>query len=72
MGVYVTINSDDLGMMRFDIVDEYVAVYVVFGYDLEIMEDLSFGVIDVSFVLVDECAVLCIWFFGEFDALWVG
>ena len=38
-GVLVTLNSDDPGMMGFDVADEYVAVAHAFGYSLEDMED---------------------------------
>ncbi len=68
-GVLVTINSDDPGMMQFDIADEYAAVSHAFGYDLETMEDLSLGAIEASFAPVDERVALKQTFEAEFDAL---
>ncbi len=68
-GVRVTINSDDPGMMRFDIADEYEAVHAAFGYDLETMEDFSLGAIDASFAPADEKGALRGRFLTEFDAL---
>lgn len=68
-GVRVTVNSDDPGMMRFDIADEYEAVHAAFGYDLETMEDLALGAIDASFAPDGEKVALRRRFLGEFDAL---
>ena len=68
-GVRVTINSDDPGMMGFDIADEYAAVHAAFGYDLETMEALSLGAIDASFAPAGEQASLRRRFEREFDAL---
>jgi adenosine deaminase len=68
-GVAVTINSDDPGMMRLDIADEYEAVHAAFGYDLETMEALSLAAIEASFAPDDEKAALRRRFAVEFDAL---
>ena len=68
-GVMVTVNSDDPGMMRFDIADEYVAVARAFDYSLEDMEDLSLTAIDASFAPDDEKQALRDRFRREFDEL---
>ena len=53
-GVLATLNSDDPGMMRFDIADEYVAVARAFEYSLEDMEDISLAGIDACWAPDDE------------------
>jgi adenosine deaminase len=68
-GVKVTVNSDDPGMMRFDLADEYVAVADAYGYDLETMEDLSLAALDASWAPADEKSALRRRFLDEFDAL---
>ena len=68
-GVLVTVNSDDPGMMRFDIADEYAAVAAAYGYSLEDMESISLAGIDASFALDDEKRALRERFLREFDAL---
>jgi adenosine deaminase len=68
-GVNVTINSDDPGMMQFDIADEYEAVQAAFFYDLETMETLSRAAIDASFAPDDERVSLHRRFAAEFEAL---
>lgn len=68
-GVLVTVNSDDPGMMRFDIADEYVAVARAYGYPLEDMEDISLAGIDASWAPDDEKAALRSRFLREFDDL---
>jgi len=68
-GVHVTINSDDPGMMRFDIADEYAAVWRAFDYDLETMEQLSLDGIAASFAPEDEVKALVRRFEAYFDAL---
>ena len=68
-GVHVTINSDDPGMMRFDIADEYVAVSSAYGYDLATMEELSLGAIDASWAPAEEKAALRARFEAEMDGL---
>ena len=65
----VTVNSDDPGMMRFDLADEYEAVHAAFGYDLETMEGLALGAIDASFAPDAERRALRARFITEFDAL---
>jgi adenosine deaminase len=67
--VHVTINSDDPGMMRFDIADEYAAVWSAFDYSLEDMEQLALGGITASFAPPDEQRALTRRFEAEFDAL---
>ncbi len=68
-GVHVTINSDDPGMMRFDIADEYAAVWRAFGYSLEDMEQLALDGITASFAPPDEQRALTRRFESEFDTL---
>jgi adenosine deaminase len=68
-GVLVTVNSDDPGMMRFDIADEYAAVWSAYGYSLEDMEQLALDGITASFAPDDEKAALRRRFETEFDAL---
>ncbi len=69
LGVAVTLNSDDPGMMRFDLADEYVAVADAYGYDLDIMEDLSLASIAASWASAPEKAELRARFVAEFDDL---
>ena len=68
-GVAVTVNSDDPGMMRFDLADEYVAVARAFDYTLEDMEDVCLAGIDASWAPDDEKSALRSRFLGEFDEL---
>jgi adenine deaminase len=68
-GVLATLNSDDPGMMRFDIADEYVAVARAFGYSLEDMEDISVAGIDACWAPDDEKQALRDRFEGDFDRL---
>jgi len=68
-GVHVTLNSDDPGMMGFDLADEYVAVRDAYGYDLETMEAVSLAAIDASWAPDDERRALRARFIEEFDAL---
>ncbi len=68
-GVLVTVNSDDPGMMRFDIADEYEAVARAYGYSLEAMEAISLAGIDACFAADDEKAALRARFGVEFDEL---
>lgn len=68
-GVLATINSDDPGMMQFDIADEYVAVADAFAYTLEQMEELSLDSIESSWASDDEKRSLRLRFESEFDAL---
>lgn len=69
LGVLVTLNSDDPGMMRFDVADEYVAVAEAFGYELEDMEAISLAGIDSCWAPEDEKKLLRERFQGEFDEL---
>jgi len=68
-GVLVTINSDDPGMMGTTICDDYEQIARGFGYDLDTMEDLALGAIDVSFAPADEQSALRGRFTAEMDAL---
>ena len=54
MGVLVTVNSDDPGMMGTTIADDYEAVWRAFGWDLETMEQLGFDAIEASWAPEDE------------------
>ncbi|HZQ58757.1 MAG TPA: adenosine deaminase [Acidimicrobiales bacterium] len=58
LGVLVTVNSDDPGMMGTDVRDDYEAVWRAFGWDLEAMEQLGFDAIDASWAPPDEKAAL--------------
>lgn len=69
LGVLVSLNSDDPGMMRFDLADEYVAVADAFGYALEDMEAISLAGIDSCWAPEDEKEALRKRFHGEFDQL---
>jgi adenosine deaminase len=53
-GVLVTLNSDDPGMMRFDVADEYVAVARAYGYSLEDMESIALAGITACWAPDDE------------------
>lgn len=68
-GVLATLNSDDPGMMRFDIADEYVAVAHAFEYSLEDMEDISLAGIDACWAPDDEKQALRDRFERDFDRL---
>ena len=68
-GVHVTVNSDDPGMMVWDLADEYVAVADAFGYDFTTMEDLSLDAIAASWAPDDEQRALRERFLAEFAAL---
>ena len=68
-GVLATVNSDDPGMMRFDIADEYVAVAAAYGYTLEQMEQISLDGIEASWMADADKAAMRGSFLTEFDAL---
>ena len=68
-GVHVTVNSDDPGMMRFDLAEEYVAVADAFAYDLDTMEDLALAALDASWAEPAEKAAQRARFLAEFDEL---
>lgn len=68
-GVLATVNSDDPGMMQFDIADEYVAVADAFGYSLEQMEQFSLDGIESSWASDDEKRTLRARFENDFDTL---
>ncbi len=68
-GVHITLNSDDPGMMLWDLADEYVAVAEAFDYDLETMEQLALDALDASWAQADEKAALRTRLLGEFDEL---
>lgn len=69
LGVNVTLNSDDPGMMQFDLAAEYVAVQSAYGYDLADMEAISLAGIDASWAPADEKMVRRERFAREFDSL---
>jgi adenosine deaminase len=68
-GVHITLNSDDPGMMRWDLADEFVAVADTFGYDLEAMEDLALAALDASWAQPSEKDTLRARMLADFDAL---
>ena len=68
-GVLATVNSDDPGMMQFDIADEYVAVASAYGYSLEEMEQISLDGIEASWLPDDGKVAMRSRVLGEFDAL---
>jgi adenosine deaminase len=67
--VLATLNSDDPGMMRFDVADEYVAVASAYGYSLDEMERISLDGIEASWAPEDEKRARRVEFLTEFDAL---
>ena len=69
LGVPVTVNSDDPGMMGTTICDDYEAVADRFDYDATTMEDIAFDAIDASWAPVDEQAALRARFRAEMDDL---
>ncbi len=69
LGVLVTLNSDDPGMMGFDLADEYSAMHTAFGLDLETMEEYALAGIDASWAPDDEKALYRAGFLAEFDDL---
>ena len=69
LGVLATVNSDDPGMMRFDVADEYSAVSGAYGWDLDTMEAISLDGITASFAPAGEQRALRERFCREFDAL---
>ena len=68
-GVHITLNSDDPGMMMWDLADEYVAVADAFDYELETMEQLALDALDASWAQADEKAALRTRLLTEFDEL---
>ncbi len=68
-GVLATVNSDDPGMMRFDIADEYAAVSSAFNFTLEEMEQISLDGIEASWAPDDEKQKLRQRFNREFNDL---
>jgi adenine deaminase len=69
LGVLATLNSDDPGMMRFDVADEYAAVAGAFDYSLEDMEAISLAGIDACWAPDGEKAALRERFTREHDEL---
>lgn len=67
--VLASLNSDDPGMMRFDLGDEYATVAVAFSYDLEEMEQISLDGIESSWAPDDEKRSMSASFIAEFNAL---
>jgi adenosine deaminase len=68
-GVLASLNSDDPGMMQFDLADEYPTVAEAFNYSLEEMEQISLDGIESSWAPDDEKRTLRASFAAEFDAL---
>jgi adenosine deaminase len=68
-GVLVSINTDDPGMMGFDLADEYLTVADAFDYDLDDMESLSVDGIASSWASDDEKRAMRGSFVAEFDSL---
>lgn len=68
-GVLVTVNSDDPGMIQFDVADEYVAVADAYGYSLDEMEAISLAGIDACWAPADEGDALRARFRQEFARL---
>jgi adenosine deaminase len=69
LGVLATVNSDDPGMMRSTIADDYAAVHEAFGWDLEAMEQLSLDGITACWAPDDEKAALRARFEADFATL---
>jgi adenosine deaminase len=69
LGVAVTLNSDDPGMMRFDLAQEYVAVADAFGYSLDDVESISLTGIEASWAPDDEKREMRRRFLAEFADL---
>ena len=69
LGVLVTLNSDDPGMMRFDLAQEYVAVADAFAYSLDDMEAISLAGIQASWAPDDEKRTMRARFVTEFAEL---
>jgi adenosine deaminase len=68
-GVLATINSDDPGMMQFDLADEYVVIADAFEFSLGEMEQFSLDGIESSWASDDERRSLRARFEGDFDTL---
>ena len=68
-GVMVSLNTDDPGMMGFDLADEYATVAAAFGYSLEDLESISLAGISSSWASEDEKRGMRRSFVSEFDAL---
>jgi adenosine deaminase len=69
LGVLVTVNSDDPGMMRFNVADEYAAVHQAFDWDLETMEDLALAGITACWAPPEEKVELRAQFIEAFEEL---
>jgi adenosine deaminase len=69
LGVLATVNSDDPGMMRFDLADEYAAVASGYGWSLEEMEQVSLDGIEASWMSDEDKKLLRTRFLTEFDSL---
>ncbi len=68
-GILASLNSDDPGMMQFDLADEYPTVAQAFNYSLEQMEEISLDGIESSWAPDDEKHTMRTTFVAEFDAL---
>ena len=67
--VMVSINTDDPGMMGFDLAHEYQTVATAFRYDLEDLEGLSLAGVESSWASDDEKRGMRQTFVAEFEAL---
>jgi adenosine deaminase len=68
-GVLASLNSDDPGMMRFDLADEYAAVSQAFAYDVATMESIALDGIESCWAPDEEKSALRARFAAEFRAL---
>jgi adenosine deaminase len=68
-GVLVSVNTDDPGMMGFDLADEYHTVATAFDYDLDDMESLSLAGVASSWASDDEKRAMRGSFISEFGVL---
>jgi adenosine deaminase len=68
-GVHITLNSDDPGMMMWDLADEYVAVADAFDYGLGTMEQLALDALEASWAPAEEKVALRARMVTEFDEL---
>ncbi len=68
-GVLATLNSDDPGMMRFDLADEYASVSQAFGYDVGAMEAITLDGIESCWAPDAEKTALRQRFTEEFATL---
>ncbi len=68
-GLYVTLNSDDPPLFNTTLTDEWLAITKTFGYEIEIIERLSFNAVRATLLPVGEKAVLEKRFSEEWERL---